>query len=218
MHQLSKFLIDKFEVTIAAYKACVAAMKCTEPQKKSSNKEPDYHGNSKYDNHPVVNITWQQAVDYCAFAGKKLPTEAQWERAARGKEGKNYPWGGKSPNNNHPDPNCKDSLVNWNYNTCALGPITGSTEVGSYPKGKSPEGCFDMAGNVSEWVADWFGTNSYTSAPNKDDQGPATGTLKVVRGGDWTDDKYARANLTGYDRGSVDPTKSFDQTGFRCAK
>ncbi|NQV91505.1 SUMF1/EgtB/PvdO family nonheme iron enzyme [Candidatus Woesearchaeota archaeon] len=218
MHELSAYLIDKFEVTLAAYQVCVIAKECTEPQKLSSNKESNYYGNPQYNNHPVVNVTWQQAVDYCTFAGKKLPTEAQWERASKGKDGKNYPWGGQSPDHKHPDPNCKDDLVNWNYNTCALSPQSGSSEVGSFPKGNSPEGLSDMGGNVSEWVADWYSTNSYAGAPNKDDQGSVDGTLKVVRGGDFTDDKYARVNLTSYRRGSVDPSLNFDQTGFRCAK
>ncbi len=217
MHELSAYLIDKFEVTNAAYAVCVTAGKCTSPKKLSSNKEADYHGNPKYGNFPVVNITWQQAVDYCTFAGKKLPTEAQWEKA-NGDDGRNYAWGGQSPDHKHPDPNCKDNLVNWNYNTCALSPESGTLDVTSFPKGKSKFGVFNLAGNVREWLADWFATDSYTTGPVKDGTGSANGTERCIHGGGWDTDKYGRDNLSRFKRNKQKPDFFNHATGSRCAK
>ncbi|HPL80999.1 MAG TPA: bifunctional serine/threonine-protein kinase/formylglycine-generating enzyme family protein, partial [Anaerolineaceae bacterium] len=132
---LDAYWIDKYEVSNAQYKICVEAGECNEPQ------STDRYNNSNYANHPVVNVDWHQASAYCEWAGGRLPTEAEWEKAARGPNGNKYPWGNDSPS-------C--SLVN--YGGC----IDDTTVVGSYPAGASYYGAMDMAGNVWEWVNDWW--------------------------------------------------------------
>jgi formylglycine-generating enzyme required for sulfatase activity len=189
---LKAFYIDKYEATQADYDRCVAAGGC-----KVNQKWENLYGASQ----PVVKVAWDDANSYCRWAGKKLPTEAQWEKAARGTDGRIYPWGNQSP-------------------TCDLAVYSGCTEtgtlaVGSKPAGASPYGALDMAGNAWEWVADWYDENYYAHSPANDPAGPASGTYKVLRGGGWIDDAGGtRASLRSMDfRGDLGI--SF---GFRCAK
>ena len=136
--------------------------------------------------HPVVNVSWEDAAAFCAWATRstgrqvKLPTEAQWEKAARGADGRKYPWGNEAPDK-----------TRCNFN----GEVGGTTPVGKYsPKGDSPYGAADMAGNVWEWVADWYDRSYYAKSPASNPQGPASGSGRVVRGGSWYfDHGYARA-------------------------
>ncbi|HSR30624.1 MAG TPA: formylglycine-generating enzyme family protein [Anaerolineae bacterium] len=165
---LDAFWIDRTEVTNAQYLKCVEAGACeqsaTIPEQRRD--EPDL---------PVVWVNWYGAQDYAAWAGGRLPTEAEWEKAARGTDGRIHPWG-NSP------PDCHKA----NYKGCARK----SLPVGSLPDGASPYGTLDMAGNVEEWVADWWDTEYYAQSPLRNPQGPESGSLRVVRGGAFVDDQW----------------------------
>ena len=167
---LAEFYIDKYEVTNAQYAACVQARKCTPPHDTSSSSRKDYYGNTAYQDYPVIQVDWSQAKAYCEWRGGRLPTEAEWEKAARGTDGRTYPWGNEEPN---------DTLLNY------YGTVGDTTSVGSYPKGASPYGVMDMAGNVWEWVS-----SDYKPYPYKADDGREdllSNNNKVIRGGSWND-------------------------------
>ena len=156
------------------------------------------------DNKPAVNVSWSDASNYCAWAGRHLPTEAQWEKAARGTDGRTFPWGSDAPTCN------QANFAFQGTQKCATGVAT----VGSFPAGASPYGALDMAGNVWEWVADWF-ANGYPSAdPVSNPTGPATGTKKVLRGGSILN---PAGFMTTTGRGGVDPNSPLNVRGFRCA-
>jgi len=202
---LSEYKIQKYEVTNAQYAACVTAAACTAPSSSDSQTRSPYYGNATYDNYPVIYVNWTQAGEYCAWIGGRLPTEAEWEKAARGAYPAEpiYPWG---------DGAADCTLVN--YSGC-----TGDTdEVGSHPTGASTYGVMDLAGNVWEWVNDWYASDYYTTGgpPWTDPQGPGTGSTRVVRGGSWyINASYLRASL----RGNYNPAAtSLNCLGFRCAQ
>jgi formylglycine-generating enzyme required for sulfatase activity len=157
---LDGYWIMQTEVTKDQYQKCVAAGQCAEPGCRGTGQG----------NHPVVCVSWQDAVNYCAWAGCRLPTEAEWEKAARGTDGRKYPWGDDAPD-------CDKAQ----YGACA-----GTTvAVGSKPAGVSPYGALDMAGNVQEWVADWYDGGYYARSPGQNPPGPDSGSSRVVRGGRW---------------------------------
>jgi formylglycine-generating enzyme required for sulfatase activity/uncharacterized caspase-like protein len=188
---LDAYSIYKTEVTVAQYRTFCTATNRTMPP------EPDWKWQ---DTHPVVNVTWDDAQAYAAWAGASLPTEAQWEKAARGGDGRPYPWGqtwdaGK----------CSNSVGNNNPGK--------TSPVGSYPAGASPYGCLDMAGNVWEWCADWYG--SYTNAPAKNPTGPTTGTARVLRGGSWYN-KHPAYLRAAYRFSYSRPTGRYGILGLRC--
>ncbi|MGI5986312.1 MAG: protein kinase domain-containing protein [Oscillospiraceae bacterium] len=187
---LDAYWIDKFEVSNAQYKVCVDAGQCTLPE--SIN-----YGDSYYANHPVIYIKWHQAKAYCEWAGGSLPTEAQWEKAARGPDGNKYPWGNE-------DPTCDKA----NYYGCG---VEATTEVGSYPEGASVYGAMDMAGNVWEWVNDWYGP--YDANETDNPTGPDSGYSRVMRGGSWDD---LSGNLRSALRSLNLPTITYLSYGFRC--
>ena len=160
---------------------------------------PDSSIEGKMD-HPVVLVSWNDADAYCHWAGKRLPSEAQWEKAARGTDGRRYAWG--------------DQFDSARANT-KESKREDTTPVGSFsPQGDSPYGASDIAGNVWEWVDDWYGSDYYSQAPSANPPGPATGTYKILRGGSWPfDEVYARPSF----RHKVSPDYTYDFVGFRCS-
>lgn len=203
---LAAYYIDKYEVTNGRYQACVAAKGCTEPQASSSYTRTLYYGDPAYVDYPVVNVTWAQASAFCTWAGKRLPTEAEWEKAARGStDTRMYPWG------NEP---ATCTLANsW----APVGDCMGDTgPVGSYPDGASPYGVMDMVGNAWEWVNDWYDETYYSVSPPANPQGPTAGDSRVVRGGAWYDRAGSDVRITSRSGGS--PTLSNYFAGFRCAR
>lgn len=197
---LDEFWIDQTEVTNAMYTKCVAAGVCSYPRYSGSLTRSSYYGNPEYKDYPVIYVNWYQARDYCEWTERALPTEAQWEKAARGEDKRIYPW-------NDDNYGKKRGNTDWS--------IGDTDKVGSYPDGASPYGVLDMAGNVQEWVNDWYGDNYYSSSPYANPQGPASGNDKVMRGGSfpfylYTDVRTANRefNATG---------NLYYNIGFRCA-
>src|SRR5271157_5118748 len=150
---------------------------------------------------PVVNVSWYEAAVYCAWKGVRLPTEAEWERAARGAGGRKYPWGKEEPDTEHA-----------NY---AAGRVGHATPVGLYPRGATPEGIEDLAGNVWEWVADGYGEDYYRKSPGRNPKGPDPGELRVLRGGAW--DVVPRGLRAAVRLGFV-PDGRVADIGFRCVR
>jgi len=195
---LDAYYMDKYEVTNALYKACVDAEVCPPPQ--DSGFAYDFYGNSDYDNFPVMFMGWNMAKTYCAWRGAQLPTEAQWEKAAHGMAGGTYPWG----------EGIDQTFANYGQS----GGIPSA--VGSYERGKSSYGVYDLAGNVSEWVEDWYSNTFYANSPNSNPSGPGAGQYRVLRGGTWYDSKE---KVRASDRSSFRPdAEILASFGFRCAK
>jgi serine/threonine protein kinase len=194
------YWIDQTEVTNGMYALCVSAGKCNPPRENSSYSRSSYYGDSKYDNYPVIKVDWDQAKTYCAWVGAELPTEAQWEKAARGEGGRVYPWGNNSPT-------C--DLTNYGY--C----IRNTTAVKSYESGKSLYGAYDMAGNVWEWVNDWYGGTYYETSPSSNPTGPSSGTYRILRGGASLSVGHGIRSAVRY---RVGPVYRSGLIGFRCAR
>ena len=190
---LDSFWLDRTEITNAMYTRCVTAKGCTPPV------HSDRYGKPEYANHPVPGVAWTQAQSYCMWAGRRLPTEAEWEKAARGTDGRMYPWGNFPPDKN---------LLNFNQQ------VNDTTAVGSYLEGASPYGALDMAGNVWEWVADWYDPEYYTHSPASNPTGGIEGNLRVLRGGN-RDSNVKNVRVT--ERFWAFPGRN-DTDGFRCAQ
>jgi formylglycine-generating enzyme required for sulfatase activity len=214
---LDAFYMDVYEVSIARYAECVSAMACQPPPDSSSSTRSSYYGNPRYADYPVIRVDWDMAKTYCEWRGGELPTEAQWEKAARGKlQGMEYPWGNEKPV-------CEKVAQNGanSYDCTTKDP----EPVGSY----SPNdyGLFDMAGNVWEWVWDWYSDSYYSSQPPlknplgpaksdfKNPFNPANNDFRVIRGGAW--DSFLN-DLRVAVRNAQSQTYKFDHTiGFRCS-
>jgi formylglycine-generating enzyme required for sulfatase activity len=197
---LGDFWIDRTEITNFMYGLCVESGECRSPQSNESASQQQYFGNTTFFSYPVVNVDWYSADAYCRWAGRRLPTEAEWEKAARGVTGRVYPWGNAPPDS---------SRVNF------ASEVGDTTETGTYPSGASPYGALDMAGNVWEWAADWYDANYYARSPHQDPDGPTETAYKVVRGGAWDSrDVLVRATRRAY----YAPDTAVPTTGFRCAR
>ena len=195
---LDEYWIDQLLVTNANYLKCVQSGKC--PDLIHTETLNQHFLDPRYANHPVVYVNWFNAVDYCEWVGGHLPTEAQWEKAARGTDGRLYPWGDAEPNS---------TLLNFNKE------IGETTEVGSYPAGASPYGLLDMAGNVRQWIADWYSATYYDKIRAKNPLGPPNGIMRVLKGGSWADPGLrARSDH----RLAHDPTSPGAPRGFRCVR
>lgn len=189
--RLEAFYLDPYEVTNARYAAFVKATRHRVPYHWLGGEIPK--GEETF---PVYNVDWEDADAYCRWAGKRLPTEAEWERAARGgKEGLSYPWGDK------PDPKLA------RYNQPQPGP------AGAFPP--NGFGLYDLAGGVSEWCSDWFARQYYQKSPPRNPAGPDSGLYKVIRGGAWSD---AASRITVFFRNWVRPNQTTPNIGFRCAR
>jgi len=194
---LDAYWIDQTDVTNAMYTKCVLAGKCLLPS------DTSHYGNSNYTNHPVVYVSWNDANAYCSWAERRLPTEAEWEKAARGTVGRIYPWGNQSPDS---------SLLNYNNN------VGDTTEVEKYASGKSIYGAYDMAGNVWQWVNDWFDDTYYQSSPSSNPLGPDTGQYRVMHGGSWDTPDGDYTHVRAADRFKDSPESTYNNVGFRCAR
>jgi formylglycine-generating enzyme required for sulfatase activity len=207
---LDGFWMDKTEVTNAQYRRCVDLGGCTPPSSNSSDTRSSYFGDSAYDNYPVVYVSWSQANAYCTWAGARLPTEAQWEYAARGPEGRRYPWGNDydGARLNSCDVTCD---YDWADNAYEDG-YADTAPVGSYPDGASWCGAQDLAGNVWEWTADWYG--EYSSERQVNPTGPASGSLRALRGDAADGTRSVSRNAA---RHGESPSRTYEYLGFRCA-
>lgn len=197
---LDDFYIDQYEVTNALYAKCVDVGGCRKPAVTTSDDRGSYYGHPTYADYPVIYVTWEDANNFCKWRGARLPTEAEWEKAARGTDARLYPWG-----NDEPDCN----LANF------FGCRGDTTARGQYEAGVSPYGVYDMAGNVWEWVADWYDSGYYAMSPDANPSGLTKGDSKVLRGGSWYFDK---SYLRSTDRIHLRPGMITNYIGFRCAK
>ena len=204
---LDAFYIDKFEVTNALYRMCVDAGTCLLPLDGGMG---DYR-NSQYDDFPIVWINWDRAKTFCEWREAELPTEAQWEKAARGKDGSTFPWG-ESFYCNYA--NARD------YDFCEYSEEPFLTSVGSFNNDKSDYDAYDMAGNVMEFVADWYSDSYYLSSPSTNPSGPPSGVQRVVRGGHYNGFYllHRSSYLPSYERSAVNLSDVNDFIGFRCAR
>jgi iron(II)-dependent oxidoreductase len=209
---LDAYEIDKYEVTNLQYLKFILAT--------GRNPQLDwrYDGGNFQEtmtHHPIMHVSWYDADAYCKWAGKRLPTEAEWEKAARGEDGRLNPWGNQSA-----------GLSRVNFGRTGLsGPVRDRPErlllypplisVDKYDNAVSPYGAFQMMGNVAEWVADWYDQDYYKRAPDRNPKGPATGTQKAFRGGGWMD---STTTMRAAMRNGTDPNTRINWMGFRCAR
>jgi formylglycine-generating enzyme required for sulfatase activity len=192
---LDAYYIDRYEVTLGQYRACVEAGACAESAE--AGRCVWYGGTDEAE--PINCMTWYDAQAYCRWASLRLPSEAEWEKAARGADGRNYPWGEQVDRNRA------------NYK----GGYGRAVAVGSYPEGASPYGVYDMGGNVWEWVGDWYDANYYFASEQRNPAGPSRGTHRVLRGGSWC---FLSEAMRSTHRQPYDPEITDTDIGFRCAR
>jgi len=208
VHQvyLDAYYLDKYEVTVGQYAKFLKATGFNEPPMWTTLDQPSHQ------KRPIVNVDWSDASNYCEWAGKRLPTEAEWEKAARGTDGRIYPWGNEPPNTLR----ANYGQEKWNNHT-ALVPM------GQLKDGKSPYEIYDLAGNVWEWVSDWYDPDYYATSPPQNPKGPENGKYRVLRGGSWDlAPEHLRSTRRDFNI-PLAPTyespayRNFN-SGFRCAK
>jgi formylglycine-generating enzyme required for sulfatase activity len=211
---LSPFSIDPYLVTVVQFEAFVDADgyarrefwsdKGWQFREQGGIEAPRFFGEAEWaayltPNRPVVGVSFHEASAFARWRGRRLPTEAEWERAARGDDGRNYPWG-----------------EDFDPDKChGRGGFRGTLPVGCFPAGRSAAGAYDMSGNVWEWCEDWFGAAYYREAPDRDPLGPDQGNLKVARGGGWN---AMPGQLRCANRNAWSPTARFSNLGFRLAR
>ncbi len=205
------FLIGKYEVTNAQYHAFVKATGHRVPENDSDpTKFSVWKGDQPLESAeelPVINVSWDDAVAFCKWNGARLPTEAEWEKAARGTDGRIYPWGNEPPSGNR---------ANYSFDPVSLWDGTASlAKKDQYEFGRSPYGAFEMAGNIWEWAQDWYDENYYKSSPPENPTGPASGENRVIRGGSW---RNTAEMLRAANRNKHVPTSRRVYIGIRCAK
>jgi len=197
---LDAFYMDKYELTTSRYAKFL---------QETGRKEP-YKWNEASlvsdGDRPVIGVTWHDADAYCRWAGKRLPTEAEWEKAARGTDGRKYPWGNEEPSGRQA--NFDKSTSTWSYSILAA--------VGSYEDGASPYGIHDLAGNAWEWVADWYDEKYYAGSPERNPKGPTNGEKRVLRGGSWR--MPAAILRSTFRTWSHPPNRYSNYSGFRCVQ
>jgi len=211
---LKEFLIDKYEVSMRDYQKCVEDGACAHHW----NDETCHIWNGKWGkgvlpqkyrdaSKPVMCVDWSQAGKYCKWAGKRLPTEAEWEKSARGNNAFKYAWGNK------PEPGCGHAVM-ASEKGAGCGAFS-TSPIGTKPYGMSPYGVMDLAGNAWEWVSDWFDEKYYNDSPEENPAGPVTGERRVVRGGGWIDRSLMEFRASR--RLGINPADSGNDIGFRCA-
>jgi formylglycine-generating enzyme required for sulfatase activity len=204
---LDSFYIDKFEVTNKNYNECVQKGNCKEPGDLTNYRDEIYFYNPRYSEYPVIYVDWKMAETYCKWRGTRLPTEAEWEKAARGTDERSYPWGN--------DSDCRNA--NFRDHRCLR--ISDTAPVIDYETGQSVYGVFNMAGNVWEWVADWYSSSYYSNyaglTTKTPPTGPADGNRRVIRGGGFNNN-FESLRVTN--REGRDPTSYASHVGFRCVR
>jgi formylglycine-generating enzyme required for sulfatase activity len=203
---LAPYCMDRTEVTLKAYRECWSASACSQPIRVPADESEGQLAGCNWDDndreeHPINCVTFEQAVSFCLFVDGRLPTEAEWEFAARGTDGRMFPWGNKVPG--------KKQLL-W----MPTHKDRGTSPVGSFPAGASPFGLLDMAGSVQEWTADWFG--EYQAGAATDPKGPASGDAHPARGGGWA--TSGAANVQATHRVRFPSATRRDDLGFRCVR
>ena len=206
---LDAYSIDRYEVTLGLYR------KFLEEGKYDAPPTWDDEAATSVGDRPAIGMRWESAAAYCRWAGKRLPTEAEWEKAARGTDGRRYPWGEMQPFVDIANYN----RGMWVSEAITLMAVTGGLEGmsvrhGLKEGGKSPFGVFHMAGNAAEWVADWYERDYYQKSPERNPSGPMAGEKRVLRGGSWADVPSALRTTARF---SAEPNFEDRTIGFRCA-
>jgi formylglycine-generating enzyme required for sulfatase activity len=214
--RLDPYFIDETEVTNGQYASCAEAGACSPPRSSGATYHPTYYGDPAFDDYPVIFVSWYDAEAFCQWRGGRLPTEAEWEKGAGYDPIQaiklRFPWGDAFSGDqvNFCDRNCplerRDPTADDGHRDTA--------PVGSYPGGRSPVGLYEMAGNVMEWVSDWYDPRYYRISTDINPLGPLQGEFKALRGGSWLS---AEEGLQVTVRGSYDPTVARANLGFRCA-